>query len=733
MTVMTGHTYRRSRFRKRTHRNQNLGPFINHEMNRCIQCYRCVRFYRGIAGGRDLNVFACHDSVYFGRHEDGALESEFSGNLVEVCPTGVFTDKTFKRHYTRKWDLQTAPSLCVHCGIGCNTIAGERYGTVRRILNRYHHQVNGYFLCDRGRFGYGFVNSNKRIRTPLVRSTDPAGKRDQPGGEAAPASRSSVLRRIADILSAGRGVIGIGSPRASLESNFALRSLVGPDSFYSGMSLREQLLVSLIIDVLRQGPARTPSLRDVQAADAVLVLGEDITNTAPLMALAVRQASRNRQFKIASAMRLPLWDDYAVRNAAQDARSPVFIAAPSASRLNDIAAGTYTAGPDGIARLGFAVAHALDPRSPAVPDLPADVPSLAGEIASALRNADRPLVVSGSGCLSRSVVRAAANVAWALCGLGKQAHLSYVVHECNTLGHGLMDSRTLDEAFTVMQDRLADTVIILENDLYRRADREAVDAFLGRAKNVIVIDHLQNPTSARASVVVPAATFAESSGTLVNNEGRAQRYFQVFVPPGDIRAGWEWISDIMQSVGRTGADGPWSFDGIISQLASAIPAFAPIRDIAPTAGHLIVGMKVPRQHHRYSGRTAMNANIDVSEPQPPADPTAPLSFSMEGYEGRPPASLLSRYWHPRWNSVQSLNKFQTEIGGPLRGSDPGTRLIEPDRNRTAVYFTDIPGLRQYQGDDGAAAPRYRIFGSDELSRYAPEIAEIIRGRGSAED
>ena len=82
MTVMTGHMYRRYRFKKRTHRNQDLGPFVNHEMNRCIQCYRCVRFYRDYAGGRDFNVFGWHDHVYFGRHEDGALESEFSGNLV---------------------------------------------------------------------------------------------------------------------------------------------------------------------------------------------------------------------------------------------------------------------------------------------------------------------------------------------------------------------------------------------------------------------------------------------------------------------------------------------------------------------------------------------------------------------------------------------------------------------------------------------------------------------------
>src|SRR3984957_2998566 len=166
MTVMTGHNCRRYEFKKRTHTNQYLGPFVNHEMNRCIQCYRCVRFYKEYAGGKDLDVFASHDDVYFGRQEDGVLENEFSGNLVEVCPTGVFTDKTLKQHFTRKWDLTDAPSICHQCGAGCNIIASERYGSIRRILTRYNGDVNGYFLCDRGRFGYEYVNSKNRIQYP---------------------------------------------------------------------------------------------------------------------------------------------------------------------------------------------------------------------------------------------------------------------------------------------------------------------------------------------------------------------------------------------------------------------------------------------------------------------------------------------------------------------------------------------------------------------------------------
>jgi NADH-quinone oxidoreductase subunit G len=220
MTVMTGHRSRAYSFGKRTFRNQYLGPLVNHEMNRCIQCQRCVRFYREYAGGNDLNAFRLRDNIYYGRHEDGVLESEFSGNLVEICPTGVFTDATLKRHYTRKWDLQMAPSVCVHCGLGCNTTAGERYGALRRVENRYNHEMNGYFLCDRGRFGYEFVESSLRIRYPLL------------NGKAA--TRSEAQERFGAMLRES-DVIGIGSPRASLEANFALRTLVGPDRFFAGV------------------------------------------------------------------------------------------------------------------------------------------------------------------------------------------------------------------------------------------------------------------------------------------------------------------------------------------------------------------------------------------------------------------------------------------------------------------------------------------------------------------
>ncbi len=713
MTVMTGHDYRRFRFRKRTYRNQYLGPFINHEMNRCIQCYRCVRFYRDYAGGRDLDVFAARDHVYFGRSEDGALENEFSGNLVEVCPTGVFTDKTLKERYTRKWDLQTAPSVCAHCGLGCNTIPGERYGELRRIVNRYHHEVNGYFLCDRGRYGYEFVNSPLRIRQPLARS-DERGATEVVAG--APA-----LRRAASFLS-GK-VIGIGSPRASLEANFALRSLVGAENFYNGMSERDSRLVSIALEILRSGPARSPSLRDVEMSDAALVLGEDVTNTAPVLALALRQSARRRPMEIAEKLNIPEWDDAAVREAVQHTRGPLFIGATDATKLDDIAVQTYRAAPDDLARLGFAIAHALDAGAPPAPDLPDGVRALAESAAQALREAERPLVVSGTGCGSEAVMRAAANVAWALCAAGRAAGLCFTAPECDSLGVGLIGGGSVEAVFKAVEKEAADTVIILENDLYRRADALPVEALLNTARHVIVIDHLVNEMTPKADVVFPAATFAEGDGTLVNNEGRAQRFYQVFPTDGEIRESWRWLRDLMVAVGRSEAADWGALDDIAAALARELPVFEPVLKIAPPASFRIAGEKIPRKPHRYSGRTAVQANITVHEPKPPDDPDSPLAFSMEGYQGQPPPPLITRFWAPGWNSVQALNKFQSEAGGPLRGGDPGQRLIEPSPVERISYFIEHWTATAAREGELLVAPLHHIFGSEELSVLSSGVAE----------
>jgi NADH-quinone oxidoreductase subunit G len=269
-----------------------------------------------------------------------------------------------------------------------------------------------------------------------------------------------------------------------------------------------------------------------------------------------------------------------------------------------------------------------------------------------------------------------------------------------------MDAPALEAALEAQ----ADTVIVLENDLYQRLPAGVVDRFLARFQHVVALDHLETATTAKAELVLPAATFAEGDGTLVSSEGRAQRFFQVFLPPEPIQESWRWL-------------GPWeTLDDVVAALAAGLPQFAAAAHAAPSAGFRIAGAKIPREPHRYSGRTSMLANISVHEPKPPDDADSPLSFSMEGSPDQPPPALLPFFWAPGWNSIQAVNKFQAEIGGPLRQGDPGVRLIE--RGGAGFSFFEPPPPFETRQGEWLVVPCYHIFGSEELSRSAPAIVEL---------
>ncbi|WP_201589980.1 NADH-quinone oxidoreductase subunit NuoG [Psychrobacter fozii] len=418
MTYMSGHSRRRYRFTKRTHHNQELGPFIAHEMNRCIACYRCVRFYKDYAGGEDLGVYGSNNRVYFGRDKDGQFESEFSGNLTEVCPTGVFTDKTHSERYNRKWDMQYAPSICHGCSAGCNISPGERYGELRRIENRYNGEVNRYFLCDRGRFGYGYVNREDRPTQALERINDKHVKIN------IDYALDETIKRIKD-----KKVIGIGSPRASLETNFALKNLVGFDNFSTGLNHQQQALVNKCIEVLSTDGIYNPSMTDIESHDAVLVLGEDITQTSSRVALSVRQAAKNEGLKMAAALQTQPWLAEPVKRIAQDALSPVYVIDVTQTKLEDISKVSVVATPEDITKLGFKVADEIanfaddlaeivDPQA-AEQDADAStetdgMQALAKQIAYDLIQADKPLVISGSSLSSTALIEAAAQITQAL-------------------------------------------------------------------------------------------------------------------------------------------------------------------------------------------------------------------------------------------------------------------------------------------------------------------------------
>ncbi len=673
MTVMTGHDYRRFVFKKRTYNNQYLGPYINHEMNRCIQCYRCVRFYRDYAGGSDLNVFGSAAKVYFGRHKEGKLESDFSGNLVEVCPTGVFTDKTLLEHYTRKWDLTNSPSICTACSLGCNIIVSERYGSVRRIMNRYNAAVNGYFICDRGRFGYEYINGPDRIRKVL--SKDQGSLKEIPENDYIPLLQSAIK---------DKKLAGIGSPGASLESNFALEKLVGKENFYHGIPDKEYELVKEAVKIMNSGLAHSPSLEEVEKSDAILILGEDLSN-APRLALSVRQAARNKSFELAAKSGISLWNDVAVRDRAQNIKTPVFIVAAGISQVDDLAELKYKDSSAEISGLGFDIASAIDSSAPSLKDSGKSNEAVTKKIAGSLMNANNPLIIAGLKSNEIKVLHAAANIALALSKGGKKPSLLIVFPECNSLGLALLDGKPMTDLIEATKNENTDTLIILENDLYKHYDKEQIDSVLVKCKNVIVLGLEMNEITKKADFVLPSGTFAESTGTIVNNEGRAQRYYRVLPREGQVKDSWKFISDMIQM--KDEKHSPWNrFEDVSNSFYDAYPFFSKIRDIMPDSDFRYFTEKIARQTARFSGRTAIDAGKDVNEPMPPGDNDSPLNFSMEGFKGIPPSSLVPYYWSPGWNSPQAMNKYLDEPGGHPEDGNPGVLLFDDEKGSDAEYY-----------------------------------------------
>ena len=284
-TVAGGHGIRRYKGKKRTHLNQYLGDRIEHEMNRCIQCYRCVRFYQDFAGGDDFGVMGRANLVYFGRKDSGPLQSPFSGNLVDICPTGVFTDKT-ARFRARYWDYDMAPSVCPHCSLGCNTIPAARYRELLKTIARRNDAVNGWFICDKGRFSNSQVNSPERPRYPVL------------DGEKVDWDQAleALVRRVEAVTEQyGAGSIAlVGSSRMSLEGNVLLQRLAvslkaGALCYFIGEAEAETTMAA--VSLLNGQKVR--SMAEVQAADCIALFNCDLLEEGPMMALAVRQAWRN--------------------------------------------------------------------------------------------------------------------------------------------------------------------------------------------------------------------------------------------------------------------------------------------------------------------------------------------------------------------------------------------------------------------------------------------------------
>ena len=718
MTVMTGHSARQYQGEKRTFTNQYLGELVGHEMNRCITCYRCVRFYKDYAGGKDFDVFGVRNQVYFGRQKDGALESQFSGNLVEVCPTGVFTNKLFSAHYTRKWDLQSAPSVCAHCSIGCNTSIGERYGSVRRVMNRYNHDLNGYFLCDRGRFGIGFVNSSDRIKAIKGINT----KAGEPC--IGTFNEKSFAKAMAE--HSQDEFIAIGSGRASFEANRLLKFLVGNENFSLGynnldlqLSLRHKHLLAQYPQQSLAGiENRVTHGNGEKEHDLVLIIGEIIEQTAPRLALTIKQVLRNAALDKADSIGVKHWQDSAVRTYAGDTSTPLFSLQAQPSEFDQKANGALILPPaqivNCIQRLTQMLAEDFAEHDTVVPlckvehsdESLSDVIKSNSQntnnedkflllLASTLSQAKMPLIVTGLTLKSPELLTAIDDL---MACLSQKSHgfspeLTVVAPECNSVGNlHFLNEHTLSIEQVIQRcvsshsgnNQKPISLLILENDLSQLSQKQK-QHLRQVCKSIIILDHTHNDLTEYANIVLPVGSVSESNGHFVNFQGRLQRFSAAHIPVTPIRENWYWLTLLAKHLFNRQEVTFNNLSQLQSFFAQRGEPWA-LQVLACQSNQNDKSSKgVARQTHRASGRTAMTANQSVHEMKTYLENSQndAFNYSMEG--GRANASNNMPYtWSPAWNSNQSIIQHQQEVNGEL--------LKEPKENllnfTLSAYFDE---------------------------------------------
>lgn len=284
-----GYGFDRSRYRetKRSVKDKDLGPLIKTVMTRCIQCTRCVRFGEEIAGTADLGLLNRGEDVEIGTFVEKAVDSELSGNMIDVCPVGALTSKPYAFN-ARPWELKKTESIDVHDGVGSNIRVDSRGGEVMRILPRLHEGVNEEWITDKTRFAYDGLKK-RRLDTPYVRNAD---------GKLEKASWDEALTKVAEVLAVTPAdkVAAYAGDMADVESIVALKDLMGA----LGVTNTECRTDGSRIDpTVRAGYLFNSGIAGIEDADAIILIGTNPKVEAALVNARIRKTWLEKRLPIA--------------------------------------------------------------------------------------------------------------------------------------------------------------------------------------------------------------------------------------------------------------------------------------------------------------------------------------------------------------------------------------------------------------------------------------------------
>lgn len=555
-----------------------VNPLIERNMNRCVLCGKCVR--------------VCDEIVAFGSYSfinrgfeskiatafDRGLNCEFCGQCVSMCPVGAILPRPFK-FKARPWQLKEVDTVCGYCGNGCTVTLGVLKDKVETIRFNDKTGVNDGNLCVRGRFGYSFVNSEKRLTRPLVKRN----------GRFEEVEWKEALDVVVSGLAKARAEKGVGilsGARLTNEEFFLLKNLAGTlgtanldhsgGECYKGLTegVKEALGVS----------ASTSTFPQVEECDVILAIRSDFYETHPVFGMVVNQAVKRRDAQL-----IVLSDKKGKFTKLPHAETLLTKPGLEVNVLNAMAhvllaeGLAVTAGVEGISELQTALSEYAPEKVEAKSGVPAEaIKQAARQLAGAKKSAILLAYGLPYSAFSKELGIAAANLSILTGNAGREGSGLFLCGEkANSQGAidlGILPAKGALGAQGMLQaaagGELSALYVIGEDLLSSYPDRGRVEAALAKVPFLVVQDIFLSPTAEMAHVVLPAASFAEKEGTFTNAERRIQRVRQGIPLPGEAKTDYSIFEMLSARLGKQVAfTGP---QAVFSQIAATMPGYAGI-------------------------------------------------------------------------------------------------------------------------------------------------------------
>jgi NADH-quinone oxidoreductase subunit G len=660
-----------------------LSPLIAIDRERCILCYRCVRFSQEVAEDYQLVFLERGDHTFVGTHDGHPYVAPFSGNIIELCPVGALTSRAY-RFRARPWDIEDSGSVCTLCPSQCNvklTIRDD--AKVVRVLARDNHEVDDGWLCDKGRFAYQSFSSDERITAPMVRD----------GGYLRPVPWERALAAAAAALTkSGAATVAHVGGGATNEEGFLVQHLLreglGSPHVTAGPAPSAAQARALA------RPDLSARVSDIDHADAILVLDTELVDEAPILDLRVRKAvRRNRARLVVASSRPSTLDPNAVATLRFAPGAAEAALAALASALGSPRAGSASL--DELAARAGASGGLIAGR-PQSDSAPAPAAGPPGEMAPSdavraaadvLRDADDVVVLWGERVLSGErggqAGEALLAVADAL-GIADREESGLIAIPEGTNGRGLREvgcsptlAPGLADAAEAGDPGTAGGALLL-------VDTELPEAVLEQAASVIAFARFGSEAlDAQADVVFPAEIYAEKEGTVTHPDGRLQRVRQALGHAGEVRAGWQVLAELCERAGV--GLGVQSSSQVTALIAERVSIYAGLTLDA-------IGGLGARWQER-DGAAALAPEPSSSEPL--ADPPAPGAseglrvtrvptlWSGAEIEHSPSLRFLSADGRAEF-SVEDARELGVASGDEVELSSGGERITATAAVRTGV-------------------------------------------------